>query len=63
MSLEKREKSDRRPGFGHEEESDVIQLVREGRKGLFDILFSRLRCNNFAKLSHNCLLLLTDVVE
>ena len=41
MSLEKREKSDRRPGFGHEEESDVMQLVREGRKGLFDILFSR----------------------
>ena len=41
MSPEKHEENNQRPGFGPGEESDVMQLVREGRKGLFGILFSR----------------------
>ena len=41
MSLMKREEADQRPGFGPSEESDVMRLVRESRKGLLRVLFSR----------------------
>ncbi len=30
-----------KPGFGHPEESNVMRLVREGRKSLLNVLFSR----------------------
>ncbi len=41
MSGEKYEGTGLRPGFGPEDESNVMRLVREGRKGLFSVLFSR----------------------
>ena len=41
MSLVKRGEADQRPGFGPSEESEAMRLVRESRKGLLRVLFSR----------------------